>query len=94
MLKAFCDILESHRFYCGIYSSKSHLENYFTNEVLNKYDVWVAHYGVKQTSYKGKYQIWQYTGTGTLSGKPGECDLNWSYFDYPPLIKSKHFNGY
>ena len=94
MLKAFCDILESHKFYCGIYSSKSHLENYFTKEVLNKYDVWVAHYGVKQTTYKGKYQIWQYTGTGKLSGKPGDCDLNWSYFDYPPLIKKRHLNGY
>ena len=92
MLEKFCTILENNKYYCGVYSSKYYLENYFTKRVLEKYDVWLAHYA-SSTSYKG-HTIWQYTDTGTLKGKPGDCDLNWCYYNYPPLIKSKHFNGY
>ena len=92
MLEKFCTILENNKYYCGVYSSKYYLENYFTKRVLEKYDVWLAHYA-SSTSYKG-HTIWQYTDTGSLNGKPGDCDLNWCYYNYPPLIKSKHFNGY
>ena len=92
MLEKFCTILENNKYYCGVYSSKYYLENYFTKRVLEKYDVWLAHYA-SSTSYKG-HTIWQYTDTGTLKGKPGDCYLNWCYYNYPPLIKSKHFNGY
>ena len=92
MLAKFCTVLEKHKYYCGVYANKSTLESKFTSEVLKKYDIWLAHYTSK-TSYKG-HKIWQYTESGRLDGKPGDCDLNWSYFDYPTLIKSKHFNGY
>ncbi len=92
MLDKFCSILESQRYYCGIYASKSALEEYFTDYVLDKYDIWLAHYA-SSTSYKG-HKIWQYTDTGRLNGKPGDCDLNICYYDYPPLIINGHFNGY
>ena len=92
MVKEFCSVLEQHKYYCGLYSSKSYLETYFTKEVLKKYDIWLAHY-TSSTSYKG-HKIWQYTESGKLKGKPGKCDLNYCYYDYPTLIKSKHFNGY
>ena len=52
----------------------------------------LAHYS-KTTSFKG-YKICQYVEDGTLNIKPGDYDLNWSYYNYPPLIKSGHFNGY
>ena len=92
MLEKFCSILEDNKYYCGVYACKSNLENYFTKRVLEKYDIWLAHYK-DSTSYKG-HTMWQYTDTGTLKGKPGNCDLNLCYYNYPPLIKSKHFNGY
>ena len=92
MLKTFCSILEENKYYCGVYAGKYNLETYFTKSVLAKYDIWLAHY-TSSTPYKG-HKIWQYTDTGKLSSKPGDCDLNWSYYNYPPLIQSGHFNGY
>ena len=92
MLKAFCTILEQNGYYCGVYSSKNYLENYFTSEVLNRYDIWLAHY-TSSTIYKGNL-MWQFCEDGRLKGKPGDCDLNYCYYDYPTLIKTKHFNGY
>ena len=92
MLDKFCSILEGKKYYCGVYSSKSFLEETFSKKVLSKYDIWLAHY-TSQTSYKG-HRMWQYTETGKLSGKPGDCDLNYCYINYPPIIKSNHLNGY
>ena len=92
MVKAFCSIMEQNKYYCGLYSSKYYLETYFTEEVLNAYDIWLAHY-TSSTSYK-RHLMWQYTDTGRLNGKPGDCDLNYCYYDYPTLIKSRHFNGF
>ena len=95
MLERFCTILEENGYYCGIYGNKYSLQNFYTKSVLNRYDIWLAHYtyNAAPTDYVG-HRIWQYTDTGRLNGKPGDCDLNWSYENYPALIKSKHFNGY
>ena len=92
MLKEFCTILEKKKYYCGVYSSRSFLENYFTEEVLDRFDIWMAQYA-SSTSYK-RHKIWQFTGSGSLDGKPGDCDLNYCYYDYPTLMKTKHFNGF
>ncbi len=95
MLERFCTILEENGYYCGIYGNKYSLTNFYTKSVLNRYDIWLAHYTKNgaPTDYVG-HRIWQYTDSGTLKGKPGDCDLNWSYENYPALIKAKHFNGY
>ena len=92
MVKEFCTILENNGYYCGIYSSRYYLDTLFSEEVLSKYDIWLAQYA-SSTSYT-RHLIWQFTGTGTLRGKPGDCDLNYCYYDYPTLIKSRHFNGF
>ena len=92
MLREFCTILENNRYYCGVYSSRSFLDEYFTDEVLDRYDIWMAQYA-SSTSYT-RHKIWQFTGSVSLDGKPGECDLNYCYYDYPTLIINNHFNGY
>jgi len=94
MAKAFLEIVEKAGYFTGLYSSKSHLETYFTEEILYRYTVWVAHYGVAQTTYKHPYAMWQYSETGTLNGISGKFDMNYCYADFQTAIKGLGLNGF
>lgn len=95
MAEAFLDILENAGYYAGIYSSKSHLENYFTEDILKRYTVWVAHYGISKTSYKYPFDIWQYSSDGSVPGISHRCDMNYCYKEnFPEIIKSAGLNGF
>ena len=69
--KTFCEILQSHKYYCGIYSSSYPLTDKFDSDIKSKYTIWVAHYGVSKPSYSGDYGIWQ-TGYGKVNGVNGD----------------------
>ncbi|NLL02839.1 MAG: endolysin, partial [Clostridiales bacterium] len=45
---------------------------------LNKYIIWLAQYN-DQVTYKGKYDIWQYSSKGSVAGINGNVDMNLSY---------------
>ena len=64
----------------GLYSSKSWLESKFDmSRIENTYSVWVAHYtSLAQTTYSGKYDIWQWTN-GENDSILGGFDRNWCY---------------
>ena len=51
--KAFCHTLEANKFYCGIYSSASLLNNFFDHEVKTAFSIWVSHRDVDVPSYHG-----------------------------------------
>lgn len=91
--KAFLEAVESAGYWVGIYSSKSHLESYISEDVRARYAVWVAHYGVKKTSYKGQLGMWQKSSTGKVDGISGDVDLNECYVDYPTSIRAAGLNG-
>ena len=92
--KAFLETVENAGYWVGIYSSKSHLESYISKEVRERYAVWVAHYDVEKTSYKGQFGMWQKSSTGKIDGINGNVDLNECYVDYPTDIKKAGLNGY
>ena len=92
--KAFLETVEKAGYFMGIYSSKSHLESCFTEELRTRYAVWVAHYGVDKTTYHGQYGIWQKSSTGKVSGIRGNVDMNECYTDYPAVIRKKGLNGF
>lgn len=83
---AFLEDVEAAGYFVGLYSSKSHLETYFTAEIRERYAIWVAHYGVGKTTYTGRYGMWQYTDKGTVDGITGAVDLDIAYEDYPAII--------
>lgn len=92
--KAFLETVEQAGYFVGLYMSKSHLETYISDEIRNRYAVWVAHYGVSQTNYSGQFGIWQKSDTGSVSGISGNVDLDECYQDYPALIQNAGLNGF
>ena len=91
--RTFCGILEDSGYYCGVYSSKSALENYFDDDVRSSYTIWLAQWDVPSPTYEGSYDIWQYT-VGSTPGVSGDCDLDVGYFDFEPIMKKYHLNGF
>lgn len=92
--RTFCEALEKAGYFVGIYSMKSALDGYFTDEVKKAYTVWLAHVGVERSSYSGSYDMWQYSWKGTVEGIKGEVDLDYCYKDFPKIIKDAGLNGY
>ncbi|MBE6847940.1 MAG: LysM peptidoglycan-binding domain-containing protein [Ruminococcus sp.] len=61
---------------------------------MKRYAVWVAHTGVTKTDFKYEHGIRQYSHTGAVKGIASAVDLNYSYKDYPAMMKTAGLNGY
>lgn len=84
--EAFCSTLEAKGYRVGVYSYTTFLKTKIYSEILDKYDVWVAHFDVSAPSYSGDYGMWQYTAKGSVDGVPGDVDLDVSYVNYPYIM--------
>ena len=91
--KAFCNILEANKFFCGIYSSTYFFDTYFDDEVKTRYTIWLAHWDVEVPTYKGKYDVWQY-GSGSVPGIGDDADVDKGYLDFEPIMKKNGLNGF
>jgi len=94
IIKAFLNELERAGYFAGLYMSASYLRDYVTDEVKQRYAVWVAHFGVSKPDYQGEYGMWQKSNTGRLTGITGNVDLDECYKDYPAIIKAEGLNGF
>lgn len=87
IVDAFCSTIESYGYYVSIYSSASFLNYNMNRELFDKYDVWVAHYGVDYPEAEMNYGIWQYDNEGHVDGIDGDVDMDISYVDYASIIR-------
>ena len=81
VVKAFCQTVQNGGHKAGIYASKSWFNNQLNASALSNYCIWVAQYSADCT-YSGKYDMWQYTSKGSVSGIKGNVDMNISYTGY------------
>lgn len=89
MCEAFCNEIEKGGFWAGIYSNKNWAENYVDGAKLGKrYTYWIAQYYTKCT-YKGNYDMWQYSSSGKVDGISGNVDMNYMYRDLINEINKK-----
>jgi GH25 family lysozyme M1 (1,4-beta-N-acetylmuramidase) len=95
IITAFCSTMEEKGYYVSLYSYANFLNTKVYDSVLQKYDIWVAHFGVSSPSYtKTSYGMWQYSSTGTVSGVSGSVDMDYSYRNYAKIMASAGLNGY
>lgn len=81
MAKAFLEEIKAAGYIPGMYTNIDYSKNYFTSELLDSYDTWVAQYSTRST-YTGKYTMWQYSESGKVDGISGNVDMNYSFKDY------------
>lgn len=93
LVVAFCGALEKAGYFAGLYMSRSPLTQYITKDVAARYTLWVAEYGAK-LNYNGDVGMWQNTSSWRVAGINGNVDHDYSYLDYPTIIKNGGFNGF
>lgn len=79
--KAFCKTIQDEGYVAGIYANKTWLNTKIDVSQLSQYKIWLAQYAATPT-YTGRYDLWQYSSTGKVSGISGNVDLNLSYLGY------------
>lgn len=100
-INGFCEYIESKGGYASIYCNLNWANNHMNYDKLaKKYDFWLAYWGTSKPSNSkyGNYGIWQYGGETNLirSNKIASkvCDQNYSYKDYPNIMKNKTLNDF
>ena len=81
ILITFCEVIKNAGYKAGVYSGAYWYKNYVDTSKIEQYHIWVAQYN-DVLSYKGRYDIWQYTSSGSISGINGSVDMNIAYRTY------------
>lgn len=81
IIKAFCSTVRSAGYTPGVYANKTWLTSYMNASELSGYKIWLAQYNSTVT-YKGRYDLWQFTSKGSVNGISGNVDMNQSYMGY------------
>lgn len=80
--KTFCQTVQNSGITAGIYANK----NWFTEKIstgsLTSYKLWLAQYASAPTYTATRYDLWQYSSKGRVSGISTSVDMNISYLNY------------
>ena len=72
---AFCETIRNAGYSAGVYSYASWFYNALNFANISKYNIWIAQYRDK-LSFSYKYNIWKYTGSGSVKGISKPVDMN------------------
>ena len=79
--KIFCERITAAGYVYGTYANKYWYDTFLTDSWYNEHPKWIAQYN-KQCTYKGCYDIWQYSETGRFDGFNCDFDLNYCYTSF------------
>lgn len=95
IIATFCDRLNEHGYYAGLYTGGSAWLNNMYSDELTKYANWIASWKSSWPDEAGDIGMWQ-QGCGNLegdivfedTGAYGYHDIDWCVIDYPSRINS------
>ena len=101
IVTAFIEELQSNGYYSALYANNKWLvEILDTQTMLDRFDIWYARYPQienpvwNEQKYGKQLSMWQFTDKGVVNGFSDEIDINYSYRDYPALMKKWGLNGF
>ncbi len=80
--KAFCATVQNSGYAAGIYANKTWFSEKINTGSLTGYKIWLAQYASAPTYTATRYDMWQYSSKGRVSGISGDVDMNISYLHY------------
>ena len=80
--KAFCATIQNSGYAAGIYANKTWFSEKINTGSLTGYKIWLAQYASAPTYTATRYDMWQYSSRGKVSGISGDVDMNISYLHY------------
>ncbi len=91
IINTFVNEIHNAGYECGIYANTYWWNNYIDASIANNlaWYKWVAQYNDVGVTYKGVYQMWQCTSTGTVPGIQGDVDLNFWY----GAVRNRSYNA-
>lgn len=91
IVKYYCEEMERHGYYVGIYASLDRFKSNLDSKELDSFDKWVAEWNDRFT-YTGKAGMWQHTSYEELPGIKGRVDGDIAFYDYPKIIRDANLN--
>ena len=80
--KAFCATVQNSGYSAGVYANKTWFTEKINTAALTGYKIWLAQYASTPTYSATRYDMWQYSSKGKVSGISGDVDMNISYLNY------------
>lgn len=78
IIRNFCSAIENAGYDAGIYASESFVKTELDYESIEDYTIWIASYTDNNSlpDFKDRYDIWQFTDNGRITGVNGNIDIN------------------
>ncbi len=79
MAKIFCEGIKNAGYNAGVYANLYWFTSKMNVSELEKYNIWLAQWGVSKPTAFFKYDIWQYTSKAQVDGIKGNVDIDILY---------------
>lgn len=80
--KTFCQTVQNSGISAGVYANKTWFTEKINTGSLTNYKLWLAQYASAPTYTATRYDLWQYSSKGRVSGISTNVDMNISYANY------------
>lgn len=78
-IKAFCGTIQNAGYKAGVYANKTWFTSYINTSQITNYRIWLAQYASAVTYSGSRYDMWQYSSKGRVTGISGYVDMNICY---------------